>query len=77
MGEDSIRVIETKLDILINDFQRFKQGQENVNKELSNHSSDESAVQAKILTTLRWHSTIGAGMIAAIGYMYVNLLVRV
>ena len=72
MSEQETRVISTKLDILIGDFQRFKRGQEIVNKELSNHSATENVVQAKILTTLRWHSLIGGSMITVIGYMFIQ-----
>lgn len=59
-------VLEAKLDILIEDFQRFRNMQETINKELTRHSSDETAVQAKILTTLKWHTVIGGFMATAI-----------
>ena len=52
-------VIETKLDILITDFQRSRKEQALVNKETKEHSSKEDEVQAKILTTLKWHTVIG------------------
>ena len=74
MGDGATRVLEAKLDILIDDFQRFKKGQELVNKELSDDFSEEKTDMAKILTTLRWHSTIGAGMATVIGYMFINTM---
>lgn len=72
MSGTEVKVLETKLDILIKDFQRFREGQDKVNKELGDHSSEENAVQSKILTTLRWHSIIGTGMATAIGYLFIN-----
>jgi len=60
---------DIKLDILIKDFQRFRDNQEQVNKEISMHSTDEDKVQARILTTLKWHTIIGSAMTTAIGAM--------
>lgn len=73
MGKKEVRVMETKLDILIMDFQRFRETQARVNEVLKDHSSEENAVQAKILTTLRWHSIIGAGLVSAMGYLYLHV----
>lgn len=70
---EEIRVIETKLDILIKDFQRFRDAQGKVNEALKEHSSEENSVQSKILTTLRWHSIIGAGVVSALGYLYLHV----
>lgn len=70
---EEIRVIETKLDILIKDFQRFRDAQGIVNDALKEHSSEENSVQSKILTTLRWHSIIGAGVVSALGYLYLHV----
>ena len=58
-----------KLDILIQDFQRFRKEQMIENKERSTHSTDEDKVQARILTTLKWHTAIGSAMASAIGAM--------
>jgi len=58
---------DIKLDILIKDFQRFRDNQEQVNKEIAMHSTDEDKVQARILTTLKWHTVIGSSMATAIG----------
>ena len=74
MNDKDQAVIETKLDILIKDFQRFRDSQESVNKELSRHSSDETEVQAKILTTLKWHTAIGGAMATAIGATWIKVL---
>ena len=62
MGDNDreLGIIETKLNILITDFQRFREEQLDVNKDTKEHSSKEDEVQAKILTTLRWHTVIGA-----------------
>ena len=62
MGDSDreLGIIETKLDILIVDFQRFRKEQLLVNKETKEHAGDEDEVQAKILTTLKWHTVIGA-----------------
>jgi hypothetical protein len=74
MGKKKSRLLETKMDILITDFQRFRDSQEQVNKELSRHSSEEDAVQMKILTTLKWHTVIGTGMVTAIGGIAIKVL---
>lgn len=73
MGENE-RVLETKLDILIKDFQRFRDQQENVNKELAVHSLEEDKVQAKILATLKWHSVIGGGIVLSLGTLWLKVL---
>ena len=72
MLDREVIVLETKLDILIEDFQRFKTEQASVNKEMTKHASEENVVQSKILTTLKWHSTIGAGVIGATAYMFIH-----
>jgi uncharacterized membrane protein len=69
MSEKEIAVIETKLDILIKDFQRFREKQDSINEGIVRHSSEESEVQAKILTTQKWHSTIGGFMMMAIVWL--------
>lgn len=77
MGDNDreLGVIETKLDILITDFQRFRKEQLSVNKETKEHSSKEDEVQAEILTTLKWHTAIGSFMMATIMYILYRLLV--
>jgi len=69
MGEREEAVIETKLNILITDFQRFRDEQRDVNKELTEHGSDETQVQAKILTTLKWHTIIGSFMMGMVMFL--------
>ena len=65
-------VLETKLDILIVDFQRFREEQEKVNLKLSDHSREETGVQASILTTQKWHTVIGTFMMGVLGYLMVH-----
>lgn len=74
MSETGVKVLETKLDILIEDFQRFRTGQEKVNHALDVHLTDDSEIQAKLLTTLKWHSVIGTSMASAIGYIFISQL---
>lgn len=64
-------MLEVKLDILIDDFQRYRTEQMKVNKELSLHASNETAVQASILSTQHWHTVIGGAVIAAFLWFYV------
>ena len=73
MGENE-RVLETKLDILIKDFQRFRDQQEKVNKELAAHSLEEDKMQARILATLKWHSVIGGGIVLSLGTLWLKVL---
>ena len=73
MGENE-RVLETKLDILIKDFQRFRDTQETINKELGIHSLEEDKVQAKILATLKWHSVIGGGIVLSLGTLWLKVI---
>lgn len=61
-------ILETKLDILIKDFQRFREEQEKANAKSSDHSKNETAVQASILTTQKWHTVIGTFMMSVLGY---------
>lgn len=74
MGEREEGIIETKLDILISDFQRHRDDQVVVNKEVRQHSSDEDEVQAQILTTLTWHKRIGSFMMVTLMYILYRLL---
>ncbi len=69
MGEKEVAVIETKVDILITDFQRFREKQDAINDGIVRHSSNETEVQAKILTTQKWHTTIGGFMMMAIVWL--------
>lgn len=69
MGEREEAVIETKLGILILDFQRFRD-------EMIKHSTQETVVQAditkvqaEILTTLKWHRVIGSFMMVTLMYL--------
>jgi hypothetical protein len=62
------------MDILIKDFQRFRKSQELVNKEITLHSTEEDKVQARILTTLRWHSVIGGGIVVSMGTLWAKVL---
>ena len=61
-------VLEAKLDILIKDFQRFRHDQEEVNKELSRHSQDETNVQAAIKSTQEWHTIVGGFILSVLAY---------
>lgn len=61
-------VLEAKLDILIEDFQRFRDDQEKMNKEIQNHSSEENAVQAAIKSTQEWHTLIGGFILSVLAY---------
>ena len=72
MGERENAIVETKLNILIEDFQRFRKEQGEVNKNMATHSEEENGVQAKILTTLRWHTVIGTFMMSIIVYLVVQ-----
>ena len=72
MGEREEAIIQTRLGILIDDFQRFRDEQRIVNDKLTTHSGDESQVQAKILTTLKWHTAIGSFMMGTIMYLLYN-----
>ncbi len=73
MGENE-RVLETKLDILIKDFQRFRDHQEGVNKDLAKHSLEEDKVQARILATLKWHSVIGGAVVLSVATLWLKVL---
>ena len=67
MGRED--VIATKLDILIEDFQEFKKEQKIHNLARMLHATDEDVVQAKILTTQKWHTVIGSFMIGVLMYL--------
>ena len=69
MEEREVGALLTKVDILIGDFQRFREEQRYVNRELTDHGNDETEVQAKILTTLKWHTVIGSFMMGTIMYL--------
>ena len=69
MEDKEVVVLQTKLEILIDDFRDFRKEQRSVNKELTDHGSDESEVQAEILTTLKWHTVIGSFMMGTIMYL--------
>lgn len=69
MSDQQVAVMDTKLEILIKDFQRFRDDQHLVNKELMKHGNEENEVQAKILTTQKWHTVIGSFMMGAISYL--------
>lgn len=61
--------IAVKLDVLIEDFQRFRQEQMQHNKASINNTTEESKLQAKILTTQNWHTVIGSFMMGIIMYL--------
>ena len=61
------------MDILIKDFQRHRDNQELFNKEVLKHSTGEDKVQEKILTTLKWHTVIGTGMVASIAALWLRV----
>lgn len=63
MGELE-KLIEVKMDILIKDFQRFRDMQEAMNRRIDEHSREEDKVQQQILTTQKWHTAIGTALIA-------------
>ena len=69
MDEREAAVIATKLDILITDFQRFRDEQNAHNEARRLHAESEDKVQASILTTQRWHTRIGSAMASAILYI--------
>ena len=69
MDDKDVAIIETKLDILIEDFQSFKRAQLIYNEERRTHGAEEDVVQAKILTTQKWHTTIGGFMMIAIVWL--------
>jgi hypothetical protein len=74
MTEHSVEVIETKLDILIDDFQRFRDQDRNKIKELYKEVHKCNLSIAEMNTTLSWHKVIGASIISfvtvAIGYQF-------
>lgn len=73
MGSEET-VISTKLDILIVDFQRFRECQTKEMKEIFKHSVAEDTIQAKILTTQKWHTVIGSFMMSVIlALVYVHI----
>lgn len=59
------KLLEVKMDILITDFQRFRDMQEDMNMRIDAHSREEDKVQQQILTTQKWHTAIGTAVIAA------------
>lgn len=72
MSNESVDVISTKLDILISDFQRFRDSQEDINKELLEHSKAEDKVQASIQTTQKWHTVIGSFIVGVLALHIIN-----
>ena len=74
MGSNEETVIGTKVSILVQDFQRFRKEQREVNKSLGEHSEEESKVQAEILTTLKWHTIIGSFMVGVLMYILYKIL---
>lgn len=69
MVDKDVAIIETKLDILIADFQAFKLAQTKHNESRRQHADNEDIVQAQILTTQKWHTKIGAFMMTALLYL--------
>lgn len=69
MGDREEAVLETKLDILIIDFQRFREEQSKHNIARSKHAASEDKVQASILTTQKWHTVIGSSMVLVLAYL--------
>ncbi len=61
---DLEKLLEVKMDILITDFQRFRDMQEDMNRRIEVHSREEDKVQQQILTTQKWHTAIGTALIA-------------
>ena len=70
----SLEVIAERLDLLIADFQRFRNYQEEENKDRREHSNEEDKVQARILTELKWHRAIGASIVASLGATWIKIL---
>lgn len=66
MNED---IITTKLDILIKDFQRFRDEQVKENRKRIEHSAVEDKVQASIVTTLKWHTIVGSFMMGIVMFL--------
>ena len=67
--EKEIHVINTKLDLLIQDFKRFRECTEIELKEITKHNQHEDMVQMDIQSRVKWHSTIGSFVIlSAISY---------
>lgn len=74
MSLDEARIVETKLDILIQDFQRHRESQDIFNRDMNTRTVGDASVQQKILTTLKWHSVIGAGIIASLGALWLKFM---
>ncbi len=72
MEEKELIKIETKLDILIADFQSFKIAQTKHNEARRAHAQSEDIVQASILTTQKWHTVIGGFMMTMVMYLMYN-----
>lgn len=74
MSDRSVEVIETKLDILIDDFQRFRDQDRAKIKQLYGEVHKCNLNIAEMKTTLLWHKVIGASIISfltvAIGYQF-------
>lgn len=72
MSDHSVEVIETKLDILIDDFQRFREQDREKIKQLYTEVHKCNLNIAEMKTTLSWHKAIGASIISfitiAVGY---------
>jgi len=74
MGSNEETVIGTKVSILVQDFQRFRKEQRDVNNALNEHADEENKVQAEILTTLKWHTIIGSFMMGILMYILYKLV---
>ncbi len=69
MGDKEDAIVATKLDILIKDFQRFREEQNTHNESRRVHAESEDKVQASILTTQKWHTVIGTFMMGILGWV--------
>ena len=66
VGERESAIVETKLGILIGDFQRYREDQKKTNKELLSHAIDRETELATLNTTMKWHTIIGAFIMASV-----------
>ena len=69
MGDTEDAIVATKLDILIEDFKRFRDDQHAHNESRRIHAESEDKVQASILTTQKWHTVIGTFMMGILGWL--------
>lgn len=77
MSADELAIVSTKLDILIDDFQRLKKEQGRKLEEIFNHNVSEDKAQSRIQETIQWHSVIGGALITVLTAFNSFLYLRV